>query len=122
MTDAPLDPDSVEGKLAALGFNELDLLVGSQDYIEIDENNDFTLYSTQSFEEVARALYAACQKAADDGKVLDYWSEEPIDFTYAGEEDMDFAYYRNGQFEDVMINLIWVDEETGYTEYLLQWE
>lgn len=126
-TDAPvvteaLDPNSVGGKLAALGFSEKDLVAGSKDYVDIDEDGDFILYSTASYEEVARAIYAACQKAADDGKVRDYWTEEPMDFAFEEDSMTFFGYMRNGKFEDLAFSPYWTDEDTGYTEYLLQWD
>ena len=120
-TDAPLDPDSVGGKLAALGFNELDLLPHSQDHIEVDENGDFVLYSTASYETVAKACYDACKKAADDGEVRDYWTEEPTDFVFAEDEMAFYGYYRDGKFCDLAVSPFWTDED-GFTEYLLQWE
>ena len=126
-TEAPvetetLDPNSVAGKLAAVGFAESDLLFGADDYIEIDENGDYSLYTTASYEEVAKAVYNACKKADDDGEARDYWSEEPVDFTFDESSYMDIGYNLNGEFMDVLISPIYTDEETGVTEYLLQWD
>lgn len=117
-----LDPNSIGGKLAALGFKEQDFLLGSQDHIEINEEGDYVLYSSASYEEVARATYNACKKAADDGEVRDYWSEEPIEFSFNDDFMIWFGYNRNGEFKDVALSETWTNEETGMNEYLLQWE
>ncbi len=121
VTDAPLDPNSVEGKLAALGFDAKDFVVDAKDYVDIDDAGDFILYSTATYENVAKAIYAACQKAADDGKVRDYWTEEPTDFEFDEASMTFFGYERNGEFEFIAFSPYWTDEDTGYTEFLLQW-
>lgn len=120
--DASVDVNTVSGKLALLGFNEKDLLPNAQDSIDLDKDGDFTLHTAASYEDVCRALYNACQKASDDGKVRDYWTEAPIDFEFNDEYMIWYGYFRNGEFVDVAVSPIWADQETGITDYLLQWK
>lgn len=120
--DAPAAPGSIGEKLASYGFKETDFVVHSQDYVAFDEDGDIVLYSTAPYEDVARACYDACAKAADDGLVRDFWTEEPTDFTFAEEEMSMFGYMRGGEFKDLAVSPFWTDEDTGYTEYLLQWD
>ncbi len=120
------DPDAVnvntvEGKLALLGLSEQDLLLDAQDSIEIDEDGDLTVHSVASYEEVAKAVYDACAKAADDGVVRDSVSQEPAAFEFA-ETILHFGYSCGGVFRNVTITPIWSDQETGVTDYLLRWE
>ena len=113
---------SPAAKLAELGFAESDFLFAEDDYMEIDEDGDIDLYTTASYEQVAKACYDACAKAADDGKVRDYWSEEEIEFTFSEDDFMIwFGYNRGGEFCDLSLSEIWADEETGVNQYLLQW-
>ena len=125
VTDAPVatqapDPNSIAGKLASLGFSEKDFLVNAGDRIDFDDEGDIILYSTASYEEVAKAVYAACGKAADDGKVRDYWSEEPIDFAFDESMTTFFGYNRNGSFEYIAFSPYWTNDD-GTVEYLLDW-
>ncbi|MBQ3356902.1 MAG: hypothetical protein IJG45_07325 [Oscillospiraceae bacterium] len=123
-TDAPAAPEagSVSEKLASYGFSDLDFVVHSQDYIELDQDGDIILHSTAPYEDVAKACYDACKKASDDGVVRDYWTEEPIDFAFEDAEMIWYGYMRNGEFEDLAFGPYWSDQETGYTDYLLQWD
>lgn len=109
-------------KLASLGFAESDFLFAEDDYMEIDEDGDFDLYTSASYEQVARACYDACAKASDDGKVRDYWTEEEIEFSFTEDDFMIwFGYYRNGKFCDLALSETWADEATGVNQYYLQW-
>lgn len=119
VTQAP-DPNSIAGKLASLGFSEKDFLVNAGDRIDFDDEGDIILYSTASYEEVAKAVYAACGKAADDGKVRDYWSEEPTDFAFDESMTTFFGYNRNGNFEYIAFSPYWTNDD-GTVEYLLDW-
>lgn len=112
---------TVEGKLAFYGFSEQDLLPQPQDSIEFDADGDVILHSAASYEVVAKTLYDACKKAAEDGIVRDRTSEEPTDFVFA-ETMLSFGYRRGGAFASVAISPIWSDQETGITDYLLQWD
>ena len=117
---AAVNLNTVDGVLALHGFSEQDLLLGAQDSIELDKDGDLTIHSAASFEEVSKAVYDACAKAADDGIVRDYISEAPIEYAFQ-ETMLFFGYYRGETFEFAMISPIWADQETGITDYLLQW-
>jgi len=117
-----VDYTTVDGKLTALGFNEQDLLPGEQDTIELNQDGDCVLHTAASYEDVQSLLYEACKKAADDGVIRDPESKEPIDFEFRDEYMIRFGYNRNDRFVTVAISPAWSDQETGITDYLLQWE
>ena len=119
--EAAVDLSTAAGKLAVLGFDEKDLLLTSQDSIDLDKDGDFTLHTTASYEDACKALYDACKKASDDGEVRDYWTEAPIEFSFTDEYMIWYGYNRDGEFENVAVSPIWSDQETGVTDYLLQW-
>lgn len=119
---APEETGTIDEKLASYGFSELDFLVHSQDYVSFDQDGDIVLHSTAPYEDVAKACYEACKKASDDDLVRDYWSEEPMDFAFEDVEMIWYGYLRDGEFEDLAFGPIWSDQETGYTDYLLQWD
>jgi len=121
-TDAPAATGSISERLASYGFKETDFVVHSQDYVEIDPDGDIVLHSTAPYEDVAKACYDACAKASDDGVVRDYWSEEPMDFSFEDVEMIWYGYIRNGEFCDLAFGPYWSDQETGITDYLLQWD
>lgn len=118
---ATVDYTTVDGKLAALGFNEQDLLPDAQDSIELNQDGDCVLHSAASYEVVLNTLYEACKTAADDGVVRDRDSKEPIEFEFRDDYMVWFGYNRNDRFETVAISPAWSDQETGITDYLLQW-
>lgn len=118
--DPAVDLTTVDGVLTLHGYAAQDLLLNEQDSIDVDKDGDLILHSAASFEEVSKAVYDACGKAADDGIVRDYISEAPIEYAYK-ETMLFFGCYRNGEFEFVMVSPIWSDQETGTTDYLLQW-
>ena len=115
-----VDLNTVDGKLAALGFAEQDLLLNAGDSISIDEDGDLILHSAASFEKAAKAVYDACAKAADDGLVRDYMSEDPMEFSFE-ETILYFGYEHGAAFKYVVFSPIWSDQETGINDYLLQW-
>lgn len=120
-TEETVDLNTANGQLALRGFNEQDLLLTSQDSIDLDKDGDFTLHTTASYEAVCKAVYDACKNASDDGEVRDYWTEAPIEFEFKDEYMVWYGYFRNGEFENVAVSSIWADQETGVTDYLLQW-
>ena len=112
--------NTVDGLLTLHGFAEQDLLRKEGDSLTVDKDGDLTLHSAASFEEVSRAVYDACKKAADDGVVRDRVTEAPIDYAFQ-ETTLYFGYYRGEELTVLMIAPIWADQETGVTDYLLQW-
>lgn len=121
LTEKAPDPNSVEGQLYALGFRMDDFLFGDSDYMEADNSTDFTLYSTATLAEVQEMAFEAVKRASDDGKVRDYWTEEPIEFTADEEGFMVFyGYYRNGTFCYLAVSQTWAADENGLAQYFLQ--
>lgn len=116
---AKTTPDAVASAIAAYGFDAKAMLASEKDYIDVDEEGDYILYSTASYEAVAKAIYGACKKAADDGLVRDFYSEEPMDFEFDEESVTFFGYLRNGGFEYISFSPYWT--ENGVTEYVLDW-
>lgn len=116
-----VDPNSIAGKLAALGFNEADFLTESGAYFEVDDEGDFTLYTTATYAEVQELLFNACKKASDDGKVRDFWSEEEISFEVSEDFMIWYGYMRNGEFCDVALSETWANSDTGINEFFFQW-
>ncbi|MBQ6430937.1 MAG: hypothetical protein IJJ99_03565 [Oscillospiraceae bacterium] len=112
------DP-AVEAELSKYDFTEKDLAINEKDYIEFDEEHDLILHSTASDKEVSKAAYDACKKVADDGVVLDYISEEPMEYSYDADGDgiIHFSYTRDGEFKTLWVTSYW--EEDGYTEYVI---
>lgn len=112
----------MKAHLAELGIDESMLLLGSEDYLEMDGDGDFTLFTSAEPAEVARAIFDTCAAISDDGKVRDYWSEEEMEFTFNEDDFMTwYAYIRDGEFTDVAFSKSWTDPDTGVSEYLLQW-
>lgn len=115
--------DDMDARFKQLGIDQNKLLLGSQDYLEMDEDGDFTLYTSADYEQVAKAVYDVCKDISDDGEVRDYWTEEPIDFTFSEDDFMIwYGYNRGGKFIDVALSMLWTDEATGINEYLMQWD
>lgn len=112
-------PDSVVKAIAAYGFDAKTMLASEKDYIDVDEDGDYILYSTASEEAVSKAIYNACKQAADDGLVRDFFSEEPIDFAFDEDTVSFYGYMRNGAFEYVSFSPYWTED--GVTEYVIEW-
>lgn len=108
---------SVSEFFAAYGMSEQDLLVHSQDYIEYDEYGDIILYTTASGEELAKAAYNACKKASDDGEVLDYWTEDPVEFSYEEDQWIYYSFMRDGKFKTLWVTSVIMDGD--YMEYVI---
>ncbi len=120
---------TVEDKLKALGFSEQDLTPQSGDSItdeitgqEEKRAGDFYLTSAASFEDVQKTVYDACGKAAQDGKVLDFMTEEPIEFEPQEAEIVWYAYMREDVFCHVAISLYAPAQGSTNAIYLLQWD
>ncbi|MBQ6430936.1 MAG: hypothetical protein IJJ99_03560 [Oscillospiraceae bacterium] len=77
--------------------------------------------STQSFEDVVRGYYYTCQSMSDDGIVRDYFTKEPIEFSYSGEDVVWYAYKSGGEYRSVCISPNGVNPETGAVNYQIQW-
>ncbi len=63
-----------------------------------------SVQSSSSFEDFVRSYYYACQSAADDGIVRDYFTKEPIGFSYNGEDVVWYAYKSGGEYRSVYIS------------------
>ncbi|MCF0143023.1 MAG: hypothetical protein HUJ75_06570, partial [Parasporobacterium sp.] len=97
-------------------FDPEALRVYWDDYYEINDER-LILHTDGNLSEVAKALYNETAKASDDGYVLDYWSEEPVEFKTLNEGEMYiFGYKKDGEFRFVCLSPV-----IKY-QFLLQWD
>ena len=82
--------------------------------VDNGQNAAPNVQSSASFEDLVRSCYYTCQSAAEDGIVRDYFTKNPIEFSYSGEDVVWYAYKSGGEYRSVYISSYGGDSDTPY--------
>ena len=82
--------------------------------VDNGQNATPNVQSSASFEDLVRSCYYTCQSAAEDGIVRDYFTKNPIEFSYSGEDVVWYAYKSGGEYRSVYISSYGGDSESPY--------